>query len=199
MRARCSRRCRRTSTSGCGTASAASRCRSSTPSRCSRTLPEPGQVRLRQQHDAGLRRGQDPGRHRRPGHRRLVAVLQCHARRALQRLTTGADVNTWQFADSVHPTTGGHKVHRRRIRGAAPGLRLDLTEHERVPMHPMTLPGVAAATALAFLRLARSPNPKEPTSSSWASPNTRRTRRRTASPASASRPAPTSVSATRRR
>jgi len=25
-------------------------------------------------------------------------------------LTAGADVNTWQFADSVHPTTGGHKV-----------------------------------------------------------------------------------------
>ena len=25
-------------------------------------------------------------------------------------LATGADVNTWQFADSVHPTTGGHKV-----------------------------------------------------------------------------------------
>ena len=25
-------------------------------------------------------------------------------------LTTGADVLTWQFADSVHPTTGGHKI-----------------------------------------------------------------------------------------
>ena len=25
-------------------------------------------------------------------------------------LLTGADVNTWQFADDVHPTTGGHKV-----------------------------------------------------------------------------------------
>jgi phospholipase/lecithinase/hemolysin len=25
-------------------------------------------------------------------------------------LRTGADVNTWFFADSVHPTTGGHKV-----------------------------------------------------------------------------------------
>lgn len=25
-------------------------------------------------------------------------------------LATGADVATWQFADSVHPTTGGHKV-----------------------------------------------------------------------------------------
>jgi len=25
-------------------------------------------------------------------------------------LTTGANVTTWQFADSVHPTTGGHKV-----------------------------------------------------------------------------------------
>lgn len=25
-------------------------------------------------------------------------------------LRTGADVNTWQFADSVHPTTGGHKA-----------------------------------------------------------------------------------------
>jgi phospholipase/lecithinase/hemolysin len=25
-------------------------------------------------------------------------------------ITTGADVNTWQFADSVHPTTGGHKL-----------------------------------------------------------------------------------------
>ncbi len=25
-------------------------------------------------------------------------------------LVTGADVTTWQFADSVHPTTGGHKV-----------------------------------------------------------------------------------------
>ena len=22
----------------------------------------------------------------------------------------GADVNTWQFADGVHPTTGGHKL-----------------------------------------------------------------------------------------
>jgi phospholipase/lecithinase/hemolysin len=25
-------------------------------------------------------------------------------------LTTGANVTTWQFADSVHPTTGGHKI-----------------------------------------------------------------------------------------
>lgn len=25
-------------------------------------------------------------------------------------LVTGADVNTWQFADDVHPTTGGHKI-----------------------------------------------------------------------------------------
>ncbi|MEO8525427.1 MAG: SGNH/GDSL hydrolase family protein [Caldimonas sp.] len=25
-------------------------------------------------------------------------------------LRTGADVDTWQFADSVHPTTGGHKI-----------------------------------------------------------------------------------------
>jgi len=25
-------------------------------------------------------------------------------------IATGADVNTWQFADSVHPTTGGHKI-----------------------------------------------------------------------------------------
>jgi outer membrane lipase/esterase len=25
-------------------------------------------------------------------------------------LATGADVTTWQFADSVHPTTGGHKI-----------------------------------------------------------------------------------------
>jgi phospholipase/lecithinase/hemolysin len=25
-------------------------------------------------------------------------------------LTTGADVDTWQFADSVHPTTGGHRL-----------------------------------------------------------------------------------------
>ncbi|WP_280154062.1 SGNH/GDSL hydrolase family protein [Piscinibacter sp. XHJ-5] len=25
-------------------------------------------------------------------------------------LRTGADVNTWQFADGVHPTTGGHKL-----------------------------------------------------------------------------------------
>ena len=25
-------------------------------------------------------------------------------------LAAGADVNTWQFADTVHPTTGGHKV-----------------------------------------------------------------------------------------
>ena len=25
-------------------------------------------------------------------------------------LTTGADVNTWQFADSVHPSTGGHRL-----------------------------------------------------------------------------------------
>jgi phospholipase/lecithinase/hemolysin len=25
-------------------------------------------------------------------------------------IRTGADVNTWQFADSVHPTPGGHKV-----------------------------------------------------------------------------------------
>ena len=25
-------------------------------------------------------------------------------------IVTDADVNTWQFADSVHPTTGGHKI-----------------------------------------------------------------------------------------
>jgi outer membrane lipase/esterase len=25
-------------------------------------------------------------------------------------LRTGADVTTWQFADGVHPTTGGHKI-----------------------------------------------------------------------------------------
>lgn len=25
-------------------------------------------------------------------------------------LTAGADVDTWQFADSIHPTTGGHKI-----------------------------------------------------------------------------------------
>jgi outer membrane lipase/esterase len=25
-------------------------------------------------------------------------------------LVAGADVSTWQFADSVHPTTGGHKI-----------------------------------------------------------------------------------------
>ena len=25
-------------------------------------------------------------------------------------LRTGADINTWQFADSVHPTPGGHKI-----------------------------------------------------------------------------------------
>ena len=25
-------------------------------------------------------------------------------------LATGADVNTWQFADGVHPTTGGHRI-----------------------------------------------------------------------------------------
>jgi len=25
-------------------------------------------------------------------------------------IRTGADVNTWQFADGVHPTTGGHKA-----------------------------------------------------------------------------------------
>lgn len=25
-------------------------------------------------------------------------------------LRTGADVNTWQFADSVHPTSGGHRI-----------------------------------------------------------------------------------------
>lgn len=28
----------------------------------------------------------------------------------LNGLRTGADVNTWQFADGVHPTTGGHKI-----------------------------------------------------------------------------------------
>jgi phospholipase/lecithinase/hemolysin len=28
----------------------------------------------------------------------------------LNGLRTGADVNTWFFADSVHPTTGGHKI-----------------------------------------------------------------------------------------
>ena len=26
------------------------------------------------------------------------------------RLRTGADVNTWLFADSVHPTPAGHKT-----------------------------------------------------------------------------------------
>jgi outer membrane lipase/esterase len=25
-------------------------------------------------------------------------------------LNTGADINTWLFADDVHPTTGGHKA-----------------------------------------------------------------------------------------
>ena len=25
-------------------------------------------------------------------------------------LRTGASVTTWQFADSVHPTTGGHRI-----------------------------------------------------------------------------------------
>jgi outer membrane lipase/esterase len=25
-------------------------------------------------------------------------------------IRSGADVNTWLFSDSVHPTTGGHKV-----------------------------------------------------------------------------------------
>jgi phospholipase/lecithinase/hemolysin len=25
-------------------------------------------------------------------------------------LTAGADTITWQFADDVHPTTGGHRV-----------------------------------------------------------------------------------------
>jgi len=25
-------------------------------------------------------------------------------------LRDGADINTWQFADSVHPTKGGHKL-----------------------------------------------------------------------------------------
>ena len=25
-------------------------------------------------------------------------------------LAAGADVNTWQFADGVHPTTGGHRI-----------------------------------------------------------------------------------------
>jgi phospholipase/lecithinase/hemolysin len=31
-------------------------------------------------------------------------------------LRTGADVNTWAFADGVHPTTGGHKVISDSIR-----------------------------------------------------------------------------------
>jgi len=25
-------------------------------------------------------------------------------------LRAGADITTWQFADDVHPTTGGHKI-----------------------------------------------------------------------------------------
>jgi phospholipase/lecithinase/hemolysin len=29
---------------------------------------------------------------------------------AYSALATGADVNTWLFADGVHPTTGGHKA-----------------------------------------------------------------------------------------
>jgi hypothetical protein len=42
--------------------------------------------------------------------RRDLAVLQRHARRACNSLTTGADPTPWEFADSVHPTTGGHRV-----------------------------------------------------------------------------------------
>ena len=64
-----------------------------------------------EQHHAGLR----PDRRSTPitggaVDRRLLALLQRHAWRALQHPATGADVTTWQFADSVHPTTGGHKV-----------------------------------------------------------------------------------------
>lgn len=30
-------------------------------------------------------------------------------------IRTGADVNTWQFADGVHPTTGGHRVFSNEV------------------------------------------------------------------------------------
>jgi phospholipase/lecithinase/hemolysin len=38
--------------------------------------------------------------------------LFCNATpdRPYNGLRDGADINTWQFADSVHPTTGGHKI-----------------------------------------------------------------------------------------
>lgn len=38
--------------------------------------------------------------------------LSCNATPGMpyNGLRTGADINTWQFADSVHPTVGGHKL-----------------------------------------------------------------------------------------
>ena len=42
-------------------------------------------------------------------------------------LRAGADVDTWLFADSVHPTTGGHKAHQRRRTAATARLRLALS------------------------------------------------------------------------
>jgi outer membrane lipase/esterase len=67
------------------------------------------------------------GRH----HRRQFAVLQRHAGVPFNGLRTGADVNTWQFADGVHPTTGGQKVFSDELQAAA-RLRLDLTRAPRI-------------------------------------------------------------------
>ena len=67
---------------------------SSTPARFQGGLRQPAQVRHRQQHDPRLRRRQDQADHRRRGDRRLLAVLQQHAGRALQRPRAPAPTST---------------------------------------------------------------------------------------------------------
>ena len=95
-------------------------------------LPEPGQVRHRQQHrcpacDAAKISAVTGG-----------AVtdgssLFCNATPGApyNGLRTGADVNTWQFADSVHPTTGGHKIISDAFAAQLQVVRLDLTHATR--------------------------------------------------------------------
>ena len=57
-----------------------------------------------------MRRGQDQRDH--AGAVTDGSSLFCNATPGApyNGLRTGADVTTWQFADSVHPTTGGHKL-----------------------------------------------------------------------------------------
>ena len=158
-------------------------------------LREPGQVRHRQQHRAGLRRGQDQRHHRRRRDRRLVAVLQCHAGRALQRPAhrrrrqrpgSSPTASTRPPAATRSSATRSRRSCRRSA-GSEP--RNEATPHE---IHFITRLrralalgcGVAQADDNVFASASRA---------------TTRTRRPTASAASACRPAPTPRSATRPR